>query len=320
MPEAIRYMDAIREGIVEALRSDPRVILLGVDVGVGGGVFAVTRGLLEEFGPIRIRDTPISEQSFVGAAVGAAMTGLRPIVEVMFMDFLAVCLDPIINQAAKLRYMTGGALTIPLVVRTQTGNGRSAGAQHSQSLEGLVAHIPGLKVFCPGSVRDAYDLMLAATRDDNPVVYVENRRLYGLKGSLQEHEGLPPGKARIVRSGSRCTVVTWGRMIKEVIAATDGLDAELVDLRTLVPLDIETVLESVRKTGKLLVVTEAVSDFGPGAEIAALVAEHGFHDLDAPVRRLGGAPSPIPFSRSLEEVVVVTGAKIRAAVEDLLRA
>jgi pyruvate/2-oxoglutarate/acetoin dehydrogenase E1 component len=319
MPETIRYMDAIRGGIAEAMRDDPSVILMGVDIGASGGAFAVTRGLLEEFGKDRVRDTPISEAAVVGAAVGAAMTGLRPVVELMFMDFLGVCLDALMNQAAKLRYISGGAVTIPLVLRTQTGGGRSAGAQHSQSLEGLVAQLPGLKVFCPADVRDARDLMKAAIADPNPVVYLENRRLYGMRGDPEGGEALPPGRARVVRSGRRATLVTWGRMVRESLAAAADLDVDVIDLRTLVPWDADTVLASVRRTGRLLVVTEAVTNFGPGAEIAARVADEAFFDLDAPVRRIGGPFVPTPYSPILEEALVVSQVGIRQALEDLVR-
>lgn len=312
-------MDAINEGIAGAMREDASVILMGVDVGASGGVFAITRGLIEEFGPERVRDTPISEAAVVGAAVGAALSGLRPVVELMFMDFLGVCLDALMNQAAKLRYMSGGSVCVPMVLRTQTGGGRSAGPQHSQSLEGLLAQLPGLKLFCPATVRDAHDLMRAAIADPNPVVYVENRRLYGMRGALNEHDGLPPGRARVVRVGRRASLVTWGRMLHESLKAAAGLDVEIVDLRTLVPLDVETVLDSVRRTGKVLIVSEAVANFGPGGEIAARVADEAFWFLDAPVKRLGAAYVPTPYSPPLEEAVTVSAASIRQELEALLQ-
>ena len=215
-----RYIDALNEGMATALEEDERVIVLGIDVGAGGGIFRVTRGLYERFGPERVIDTPISEMGYVGAAVGAAMTGLRPIVEIMFMDFVGVCMDPILNQAAKLRYMTAGALEIPIVFRMQTGAGKAAGAQHSQSLEAWFAHVPGLKVVMPATVADARDLMLAAVRDPNPVVFVENRRLYGSKGEI-DAEPLPLGKARVARAGSDVTVLTWGQMLRTCLAAAE---------------------------------------------------------------------------------------------------
>jgi len=286
------------------MRVDGSVVFLGVDVGRGGGVFAVSRGLFEEFGGVRVRDTPISEMGVVGAAVGAAATGLRPVVELMFMDFLGVCFDPLLNQASKLRYMTGGLLGFPLVVRTQTGPGRSSGAQHSQCLEAVVAHVPGLKVVLPASVDDAYWLMRLAIRDPDPVVFVENRRLYGRKGVVSA-EGLPIGRARVVREGSDVSVVAWSRMVEVGLAAAEllageGMSVEVVDLRCLVPMDLETVLASVRKTGRVVVAHEAVVDFGAGAEVSARVMEHAFDALEAPVLRVGSPPVPLPFSPPLE--------------------
>src|SRR5919112_4931056 len=229
---ATRYIDALNEGMATALAEDDRVVLLGIDVGAGGGIFTVTRGLFDRFGPERVIDTPISEMGYVGAAVGAAMTGLRPIVEIMFMDFVGVCLDPIMNQAAKLPYMTAGALRCPIVFRTQTGAGRSAGAQHSQSLEAMFAHIPGLKVVLPATVTDAHDLLVEAVRDPNPVMFVENRRLYGLRGSLGE-DPLPLGRERVSRRGDDVTVVTWGQSVRECLKAADtaSVSLEVVDLR-----------------------------------------------------------------------------------------
>jgi pyruvate/2-oxoglutarate/acetoin dehydrogenase E1 component len=320
---APRYIDAINQALAEAMAEDDTVVVIGIDVGAGEGIFRVTRGLFERFGPDRVIDTPISEMGYVGAAVGAAMTGLRPIVEIMFMDFLGVCLDPIMNQAAKLPYMTAGALSVPVVFRTQTGAGRSAGAQHSQSLEALVAHVPGLKVVMPATVTDAHDLLLAAVRDPNPVVYVENRRLYATRGRLAE-DPLPLGRARVAAPGEDVTVVTWGQSLRECLgAATDddgGPSLEVVDLRSLVPLDMETVLASVRKTGRLLVVHEAVQDFGAGAEIAARVAAELFDELRAPVARLGAPAVPMPFSPDLERALLPSAAGIRAAAERLARA
>jgi pyruvate/2-oxoglutarate/acetoin dehydrogenase E1 component len=304
-PKATRYIDALGAGIADAMAEDERVVLIGIDVGAGGGIFTVTRGLYDRFGPERVLDAPISEMGYVGAAVGAAMTGLRPIVEIMFMDFVGVCLDPILNQAAKLRYMTAGAFSIPVVFRTQTGAGRSAGAQHSQSLEAMFAHIPGLKVVMPATVTDAHDLMLESVRDPNPVLFVENRRLYGMRGEPAEDQ-LPLGSARVAREGADVTVVTWGQMLRECLAAADGCDVslEVVDLRSLVPLDLDTVIASVRKTGHLLVVHEAVQDFGAGAEVAARIADELFDELLAPVRRLGAPAVPMPFSPELEKALL----------------
>lgn len=314
-----RYMDALNAGMAAALEEDERVVLLGIDVGAGGGIFTVTKGLHERFGSERVIDTPISEMGYVGAAVGAAMTGLRPIVEIMFMDFVGVCLDPILNQAAKLRYMTAGALEIPVVFRTQTGAGRSAGAQHSQSLEAWFAHVPGLKVVMPATVTDAHDLLLASVRDPNPVMFIENRRLYAMRGELGV-DPLPLGRARVARSGEDVTVVTWGQTLRECLAAADAGPAslEVVDLRSLVPLDMETVIASVRRTGRLLVVHEAVQDFGAGAEIAARVADELFDELRTPVRRLGSPAVPMPFSPELERSLLPSTNAIATAAQELV--
>ena len=316
--EAVRYMDALNAGMAEALAEDDRVVLMGIDVGAGGGIFTVTRGLHERFGSQRVLDTPISEMGYVGAAVGAAMTGLRPIVEIMFMDFVGVCLDPIINQAAKLPYMTAGKVTVPIVFRTQTGAGRSAGAQHSQSLEAMFAGVPGLKVVMPATVSDAHDLLLASVRDSNPVLFVENRRLYGMRGSLGE-DPLPLGRARVARSGDEVTVVTWGQTLRECLAAAEQttVSVEVIDLRSLVPLDMETVLDSVSRTGRLLVVHEAVQNFGAGAEIAARVADQLFDELLTPVRRLGTPWVPMPFSPELERSLLPSAEAIARATEQL---
>ena len=316
---ATRYIDALNDGLAQALEEDDRVVLIGIDVGAGGGIFTATRGLFERFGPNRIIDAPISELGYTGAAVGAAMTGLRPIVEIMFMDFVSVCLDPIINQAAKLPYMTAGALSVPIVFRTQTGAGRSAGAQHSQSLEAMFAHVPGLKVVLPATVTDARDLLLASVRDQNPVLFVENRRLYGMRGSLGE-DPLPLGRARDARAGDEVTVVTWGQTLRDCLAAAEsGPSLEVIDLRSLVPLDMDTVLDSVQRTGRLLVVHEAVQDFGAGAEIAARVADELFDELLTPVRRLGCPSVPLPFSPDLERALL-PGPKSIADAAAALRA
>jgi pyruvate/2-oxoglutarate/acetoin dehydrogenase E1 component len=315
MPESPRYIEALGQAMADEMERDDSVITLGVDVGASGGVYGVTRGLHERFGPERVRDTPIAEAGIVGAAVGAAMAGLRPVVEIMYMDFVSVCLDPIVNQAAKLRYMTGGGVKVPVVFRTQTGGGRSAGAQHSQSLEGLLAHIPGLRVFCPGDARDAYDLLVAAIRDDSPVCFVENRRLYPRRADDWDREALPPGRPRVVREGEELTVVTWGRMVSETVRALEhvdgpGADPEIIDLRTLAPLDLRVVTESVSRTGRCLIVHEAVESYGPGAEIVAGIVEGALYDLDGPVERLGALPTPVPYSPTLEAEMLPTHEKI----------
>jgi acetoin:2,6-dichlorophenolindophenol oxidoreductase subunit beta len=317
-PAPTRYIDALNEGMATAIEEDERVVLIGIDVGAGGGIFRVTKGLYERFGPERVIDAPISEMGYVGAAVGAAMTGMRPIVEIMFMDFVGVCMDPILNQAAKLRYMTAGALQIPVVFRMQTGAGKSAGAQHSQSLEAWFAHIPGLKVVMPATVADARDLLLASVRDPNPVVFVENRRLYATKGDV-EADPLPLGRARVARAGDDVTVVTWGQMLRTCLAAAeeDLASLEVLDMRSLVPLDMEAVLASVRRTGRLLIVHEAVRDFGAGAEIAARVADELFDELRTPVRRLGTPAVPMPFSPDLERALLPTPQAVSTAARSL---
>ncbi|HWV87924.1 MAG TPA: transketolase C-terminal domain-containing protein [Capillimicrobium sp.] len=326
MPDAApTYLQAIRGALEAEMAADPDVVVIGIDVGAGGGVYGATRGLLDRFGPERVMDTPIAEAGVVGAAVGAAMAGLRPVVEVMYMDFLTVCLDPIVNQAAKLRYMTGGGVSIPLVVRTQTGGGRSSGAQHSQSLEGVLAHVPGLKVFLPGDPRDVDVLLRAAIRDDGPVVFVENRRLYNRRAPDRDDgwEPLPPGRARVVRAGGDVTVVAWGRMVAEVRRACEdprlaGVGVELIDLRTLVPLDLETLVASVRATGRALVVHEAVGEFGPGAEIAMRLTEELLYEVEGPIRRLGAATAPTPYSPPLEEAALPGAPAIADAIHAVL--
>jgi acetoin:2,6-dichlorophenolindophenol oxidoreductase subunit beta len=322
-PEAavtpVRYIDALNEGMALAIEEDESVVVMGIDVGAGGGIFRVTKGLFERFGPERVIDAPISEMGYVGAAVGAAMTGMRPIVEIMFMDFVGVCMDPILNQAAKLRYMTAGALEIPIVFRMQTGAGKAAGAQHSQSLEAWFAHVPGLKVVMPATVADARDMMLAAVRDPNPVCFVENRRLYGSKGDI-DADPLPLGKARVAAPGEQVTVLTWGQMLRVCLKAAEEGDAslEVIDLRSLAPLDMETILASVRKTGRLLIVHEANVDFGAGAEIAARVGTEMFDELRVPVKRLGTPPVPMPFSPDLEKGLMPTSKAVAAAAEALV--
>jgi len=300
-----RTMDAIHRALEAELESDERVFLAGIDIGEGGNVFGLTRGLRERFGD-RVRDTPISETAIVGLGVGAAMAGMRPVVEVMYLDFLGVCLDQLLNQAAKLPFMTGGAAEMALTVRTQFGAGRSSGSQHSQSLEALLAHIPGLTVVMPSTPADAYGLLRAAIQDPNPVVFVENRLLYGMKGPEPPADYIVPiGRSAVVREGSDITVVSVSRMVHEALAAAeelrgDGISVEVIDLRTVVPLDIEPVLASVHKTSRLLIAHEAVVPFGIGAEIAATVAREGFWDLDAPIQRVGAAATPPPYAPELE--------------------
>ncbi len=318
-----RTMDAIRAALESELAADDRVFVAGVDVGEGGNVFGLTRGLRERFGD-RVRDTPISETAVVGVAVGAAMAGLRPVVEVMYLDFLGVCFDQLLNQAAKLPFMTGGAAQMSLTVRTQFGAGRSSGSQHSQSLEALLAHIPGLTVVMPSTPADTYGLLRAAIEDPNPVVFIENRLLYGMKGPEPPADHLVPlGRSAVVRPGTDVTVVSVSRMVHEAIAAaeelaTDGISVEVIDLRTVAPLDLAPVLESVEKTSRLLIAHEAVVPFGIGAEIAATVAREGFWTLDAPIERVGAAATPPPYAPELEQAWLPDRADIAATIRRLV--
>lgn len=317
--EVFRTMDAVREALEHELATDEDVFVAGIDVGAGGGVFGLTRGLAEAY-PGRVRDTPISESAIIGAAVGSAMAGMRPVVELMYFDFLGVCLDQLMNQAAKLRFMTGGAVSIPLVVRTQFGAGKSSGSQHSQSLEAMLAHVPGLTVVMPSTPADTYGLLRAAIRDPNPVVFVENRLLYGRKGPRPRPGHLVPlGKAAIRREGTDVTLVSYSKLVHECTAvaeelAQDGISVEVIDLRTIAPLDTDTVLRSLAKTGRLVVAHQAVQPFGVGAELAAVAAEHGFWTLDAPVLRVGAAPTPAPYAPSLEREWLPDRKRIAAAV------
>jgi 2-oxoisovalerate dehydrogenase E1 component len=317
-----RTMDAIRSALESELTADERVFLAGVDVGEGGNVFGLTRGLRERFGE-RVRDTPISETAVLGLAVGAAMAGLRPVVELMYLDFLGVCFDQLLNQAAKIPFMTGGGAEMALTVRTQFGAGRSSGSQHSQSLEALLAHIPGLTVVMPSTPADTYGLLRAAIEDPNPVVFIENRLLYGAKGPQPPADHVVPiGTSAVVRTGSDVTVVSVSRMVHEAIAAAEelaaeGVSVEVIDLRTVAPLDMEPVLTSVHKTSRLLIAHEAVVPFGLGAEVAARVVRDGFWDLDAPIERVGAAFTPPPYAPELERAWLPARQEIADAVRRL---
>ena len=322
--EIFRTMDAVRLALEHELEADPDVFVAGVDVGKGGNVFALTRGLHARW-PDRLLDTPISETAVMGLAVGAAMAGMRPVVELMYLDFLGVCFDQILNQAAKLRFMTGGKARMGLTIRTQFGGGRSSGSQHSQSLEALLAHIPGLTVVMPSTPADTYGLLRAAIRDPNPVVFIENRQLYGAKGPRPAADYLVPlGKAKVVREGTDATVVSVSRMVHEAVAAAEslaghGISVEVIDLRTVAPLDKETILESLSKTSRLLIAHEGVTDFGIGAEIAAIAVSDGFWKLDAPVMRVAPPPTPSPYAPNLEQQWLPGSKDIERAVEQLIR-
>ncbi len=319
------YLEAVRDALCSEMRRDPTTVLFGEDVhDPFGGVYKATLGLQSEFGSLRVRPTPISEAGFVGLATGAALTGLRPIVEVMLSDFLALALDQLCNHAAKYHYMTGGVAKVPMTVRTVTGIGRGFGAQHSQSLEAWLVHSPGLKVVMPSSPDDAKGLLTAAIRDDNPVVVFENSRLYPVKGHVTEGEyTIPLGRAAIKRPGRDVTVVATGRMVGAALLAAErlqgeGIDAEVIDPRSLVPLDEETILESVGRTHHLVVAHDATERGGFGAEIAAVVAEQAMFSLDGAVVRVAGPNAPIPFAETLETAYVRTADHVVAGVRRAL--
>lgn len=319
----IRYIRVITEALREEMARDKKVILIGEDVGSGGGTFSATRGLLEEFGRQRVIDTPISESSFTGLALGAATTGLRPVVEIMFMDFITTCMDPIVNQIAKARYMFGEQFKIPLTIVTPAGGGLSAGPQHSQCLEAWFAHIPGLKVVMPSTPYDVKGLLKSSIRDDNPVIFIEHKGLYGTKGNIPEEEyTIPLGQAEVKREGSDVTVVATARMVYEAMTAADklaedGISIEIVDPRTISPLDKDTILNSVQKTGKVVIAHEAVKTMGFGAEIAAIIADEAFDYLDAPIKRVGAPSTPVPFSKPLEKAYQPSSDSIIAAVREI---
>ena len=318
------YAEALNDALRIEMQRDPKVIVLGEDIAEHGGAFQVTAGLLAEFGPDRIRQTPISEIGLVGTAVGAALTGLRPVAELMYIDFSGLAMDQIVNQAAQNRFMFGGQARVPLVVRTQGGSGRGNAAQHSKSLEAWFTHVAGLKVVMPATPADAKGLLAAAIRDDDPVMFIEHKLLYRTKGPVPTGEHLVPlGKAEVKRIGTDVTIVTWSREVlfsleAAATLAEEGIEAEVVDLRSLVPLDKEAILSSVRKTRRVLVVHEAIKRGGYGGEIAALVAEEAFDDLDAPPRRLAGAETPIPYAQPLELGVVPQVADIVKAARALV--
>ena len=310
MPEKT-YRQAIKDAMVEEMRRDDRVFLIGEDIGTYGGAFGVSAGMLEEFGPERIVETPISEEAIIGAAAGAAMVGMRPIAEMMFMDFILLAMEPLVNQAAKARYMFGGKATVPMVVRMPSGSGTGAAAQHSQSLETILMHIPGIKVVAPSTPYDAKGLLLSSIRDQNPVCFVEHKLLYKSKGNVPEEEyTIPLGVADIKKEGIDITIVASGIMVQKSLEAADilaeeGISVEVVDPRTLRPMDNETIAKSVKKTGRLLVVHEAVKTAGWAGEVMASISETPSWDyLDAPMRRLAGKDVPIPYNRNLEEAAV----------------
>ena len=316
------YADAAKQALAEEMRRDPTIWALGEDLG-RGGVFGQYQGMAEEFGPERIADTPISEAAILGAAVGAAMSGTRPVVEMRFADFALCAVDELVNQAAKARYMFGGQTKVPLVVREPMGMWRSSAAQHSQSLESWYTHIPGLVVVCPSTPHDNLGLLKSSIRCDDPVVYMEHKNLWGFEGEVPDDDPIPLGVARIARTGRDLTIVSWSSTCHKVMRAAvtledEGLEAEVIDLRTLWPWDKSTVLGSVEKTGRLLVAHEAVQVGGFGAEVAATVADRAFSSLRAPIKRIGAPRVPIPYAPPLEDLLRVTPERIAAVARELM--
>jgi pyruvate/2-oxoglutarate/acetoin dehydrogenase E1 component len=320
MPE-ISYREAVRDTLASAMRKDDSVFVMGEDIAEMGGSMGVTQGLVAEFGPERIRNTPISEMAIVGAGIGAAMQGMRPVVEIMYEDFLTLSLEQIVNQAAKHRYMSGGQLKVPLTVRTQGGAGWSPGAQHAQQLEAWLVHIPGLKVVFPSTPADVRGLLWSSIYDDNPVVFFEHRTLYGIKGEVPEEiEPIPIGQARVMREGEDVTVVATGRLVHEALTAAaeaekEGVSVEVVDPRTLQPLDEDSIVASVKKTNRCVVAHEAIVKMGFGAEIAAVVQYKAFDWLDAPVERVGAKFTPLPFAPVMEEFVIPHADDVLSAIK-----
>lgn len=324
--QTINYAAAINQALAEEMRRDARVWMMGQDIGRMGGVFGVTRGLLEEFGAARVRDTTINETFIVGGAAGAAMTGTIPVVELQFADFILIAGDEVFHKLAKWRYVHGGALKLPVVLRLPTGVLGGAGAEHSQSLEAMAMHTPGLKVVLPATPRDAKGLLKTAIRDPNPVLFFEHKSLYRVKGevSVSEDELVPFGQAAIRRAGRDVTAIATGLMVGRTLEAAehlagDGIEVEVIDPRTLVPLDMETILASVARTARAVVVHEAVRTAGPGAEIAARIQERAFFDLDAPVWRVAGTDTPIPQDPVLEQACIPSVAEIETAIRELMR-
>jgi pyruvate dehydrogenase E1 component beta subunit len=320
----VKYRDALRAALEEEMERDPAVCVIGEGIGERGGSYKVTEGLLARFGPNRVIDTPLSEAGFVGLGVGAAIVGQRPVVEMLFIDFLLLAMDQVINQAAKYRFMSGGEGRVPLVIRTQGGTGNSLAGQHSQSLEALYHHIPGLKVVMPATPRDAKGLLISAIRDDDPVIFIEHKQLYMTDGEVPEEPYLIPlGEAEIKRAGTDVTLVAWSHMILKSLQAAEelaaeGISAEVIDLRSLVPMDMASVLDSVRRTGRLVIAQEAVKRGGVASDIAANVAELAHDSLRAPIVRVAGKNTVIPFNLALEKAAVPQVADIVAGVRSVM--
>jgi acetoin:2,6-dichlorophenolindophenol oxidoreductase subunit beta len=320
VPE-LSYREAVRDAMSQAMRKDEDIFIMGEDIAEMGGSMGVTQGMLDEFGPERVRNTPISEAAIMGAGVGAAIAGMRPIVEIMYQDFLTLAMEQLVSQAAKHRYMSGGQLKVPLTVRTQGGAGWSPGAQHAQQLEAWFVHVPGLKVVFASTPADVRGLLWSSIYDDNPVLFFEHRTLYGIKGEVpDEIEPIELGKARVHREGEDVTVIATGRLVHEALGAAkeaeeEGISVEVLDPRTLLPLDEDALVESVKKTNRCVVAHEAIVRMGFGAEVAAIVQERAFDYLDAPVERVGAKFSPLPFAPVMEEYVVPHQADVLAAVK-----
>jgi acetoin:2,6-dichlorophenolindophenol oxidoreductase subunit beta len=320
VPE-LSFREAVRDAMSEAMRRDEDVFIMGEDIAEMGGSMGVTQGMLEEFGPERVRNSPISEMAIVGAGIGAAIVGMRPIVEIMYQDFTTLAMEQLVNQAAKHRYMSGGQVKVPLTVRTQGGAGWSPGAQHAQQLEAWFVHVPGLKVVFPSTPEDVRGLLWSSIYDDNPVLFFEHRTLYGLKGEVpKEIEPIDLGQARVHREGEDVAVVATGRLVHEALEAAadaekEGISVEVWDPRTLQPLDEESLLASVKKTNRVVVAHEAVTRMGWGSEVAALVQEKAFDYLDAPVERVGAKFTPLPFAPVMEEFVIPHGRDVLAAIK-----
>jgi pyruvate dehydrogenase E1 component beta subunit len=319
----MRYMQAVSQAMSDSMKEDDSVIVLGEDIAAAGGSFKATRGLLDAYGRDRVRDTPISEATIVAAAVGAAMSGLKPVVEIMFMDFITLAMDALVNQAAKAHFMFGGRSSVPMVLRTPHGGGLNAGPQHSQCLEAWLAHVPGLKVVCPSNAQDAYSLLRAAIADPDPVVFVENKALYGKKCDVDTGLKAVIGKASIARPGRDVTIVTYGATVHTALAAAqelarENIEVEVIDLRSIQPWDETAIFASVARTHRVVIVHEAVRAFGVGAEIAARIAEDAFDELDAPVVRVGAPFMPVPFASALESSYMVNAAAITTAVKKTL--
>jgi acetoin:2,6-dichlorophenolindophenol oxidoreductase subunit beta len=320
MPE-ITYREAVRDALAKAMRKDEDVFIMGEDIAEMGGSMAVTQGLLEEFGPERVRNTPISEMAIVGAGIGAAMAGMRPVVEIMYEDFLTLSLEQIVNQAAKHRYMSGGQLTVPLTIRTQGGAGWSPGAQHAQQLEAWLVHVPGLKVAYPSTPEDVRGLLWTAIYDDNPVIFFEHRLLYPVKGEVPEElEPIPLGKARTIREGSDVTVIAIGPLVHRAVEAAkqaeeEGISVEIIDPRTLQPLDEDALVASVKKTNRAVVAHEAVTRMGFGAEVTSVLQYKAFDYLDAPIERVGAKFAPLAFAPVMENFIIPHAEDVLAAIK-----